>query len=399
MVPSSTSENGLLRSYWDGSRTLAAGLAGDRAPDAVLDAIACVARTASGTDAAAVVRASDAGRLWVATADGMPEDFLLFLRSFLLSECTASSAAVTERRTVAVPDIAAYYKEDQPMFADVRAHAARAGLGAVLSVPLVAGTKVLGTLNLYRRREHAWARGEIGLAGEFAEHAASALAFAVADDERRREAAALRRLTEALRQESHEYANRLHAISGLLELGDAGQARAFVTEVTSLHHRGVGAVLRRIKPPTLAGLLLMHMTLAAERGVTLELDPASRLAALPRRVDDVAAVTIVGNLVENAIDAAAAMDAPGRRRAVLRVDQDEHGVTIAVRDFGAGVAPEDVDDVLTLGFSRKPGHGGIGLALLRDRVAAVGGDVCVEHHADGVAFVIRLPHEASPDGV
>jgi two-component system CitB family sensor kinase len=220
----------------------------------------------------------------------------------------------------------------------------------------------------------------------------------VADDERRREAAALRRLTEALRQESHEYANRLHTISGLLELGDADRARSFATELTSLHHLGVAAVLRRIRPPTLAGLLLMHMTMAAEHGVTLELDPASRLAALPSRVDDVAAVTIVGNLLENAIDAAAAMDAPARRRVVLRADQHERGVTVTVRDFGAGVAPDDVDDVLTLGFSRKPGHGGIGLALLRDRVAAVGGDVRVEHHADGVAFVIDLPHAPPPHG-
>jgi sensor histidine kinase regulating citrate/malate metabolism len=108
-------------------------------------------------------------------------------------------------------------------------------------------------------------------------------------------------------------------------------------------------------------------------------------------VDDVAAVTIVGNLLDNAIDAAATMDAPGRRRAVLRIYQDACGVTVAIRDFGAGVAPGDVDDVLTLGFSRKPGHGGIGLALLRDRVAAVGGAVSIEHHADGVTFVIRLP--------
>src|ERR1700759_1345966 len=145
-----TPKNGLLRSYWDGSRTLAAGLAGDRAPDAVLDAIARVAHTASGTDAAAVVRASDGGRLWVATADGMPEDFMLFLRSFLLNGTTASMAAVTERRAVAVPDIATYYRQDRPMFADVREHAARAGFGAMLSVPLVAGEKVLGTLNLYR---------------------------------------------------------------------------------------------------------------------------------------------------------------------------------------------------------------------------------------------------------
>src|ERR1700754_3561160 len=100
--------HGSLRSYWDGSRTLAAGLVADPAPDAVLYAIARVAHTASGTDAAAVVRASDAGRLWVATADGMPEDFMLFLRSFLLNGSTASSAAVTERRAVAVADSATY---------------------------------------------------------------------------------------------------------------------------------------------------------------------------------------------------------------------------------------------------------------------------------------------------
>lgn len=389
-----------LASYWDAalavSRQLAEGDEGN--VEEILDAIAAGARAGAGVDAVAVVRASERGRPWLVTAYGMPDAYMLSLRALLVQGDSVSGRVIGERRTIGVTDIATDALYDAPAFEGVRTHSARAGLRALLSVPMASAhtDRPLGSLDLYRRDVHRWTREEIALAEGFAGHAAAALALAVTTDERRREAEALRRLSGALRRESHEYANRLHALSGLLELDDHASARRFLDELVALHHDGIAAVVRRIREPALAGLVLVQKNMAGERGVHLELAPSSYLEALPAHVSDAAAVTIVGNLLENAIDAAAAVDDPRRRRVLVRMRASDDEVRITVRDWGTGIAAEDEADLVTLGFSRKAGHAGIGLALVRDRVVAAGGTFGVRRHDEGVAFEVRLPFVAPP---
>jgi sensor histidine kinase regulating citrate/malate metabolism len=74
-------------------------------------------------------------------------------------------------------------------------------------------------------------------------------------------------------------------------------------------------------------------------------------------------------------------------------------VRIAVRDRGRGIAAGDEIDLVTLGYSRKPGHAGIGLALLTDRVVDAGGAFDIRRHAQGVTFEVRLPLAPPPCGL
>jgi signal transduction histidine kinase len=394
----SPSAPGSLDAYWDAALAVSQALGDADACDLdeILDAIAESARAAAGVDAVAVVRASDQGRPWLATERGLPDTYMSFLRSLPFQADTVSGRVIAERRAIDISDTF----DDAPLFAPARKQCARAGFRALLSVPLatVQADAPVGALNLYRRDVHDWTPEEIALAEGFARHAAAALALAVAGEERDRELEALRRLSGALRRESHEYANRLHALSGLLELEDTRRARSFVSELVALHHESVVAVVPRICEPALAGLVLVQMTMAGERGVRLELDQASHLDELPAHVSDAAAVTIVGNLLENAIDAAAAMDDPRRRRVVLRARVSDGEVRIAVRDWGRGIAAGDETDLVTPGYSRKPGHAGIGLALLNDRILDAGGALDIRRHAEGVTFEVRLPLAPPPCG-
>ncbi|MEZ2390147.1 ATP-binding protein [bacterium RCC_150] len=196
-------------------------------------------------------------------------------------------------------------------------------------------------------------------------------------------------LMEAMRALEHEYANRLHIVDGLLEMGDVDQAKSYVSQISTMS-RSLGEGLRaRIAPPELAALLLAKITVAAERDVHIEVTAESRLEC--PQVDQAELLTIVGNLLDNAVDALANMPRP--RTVTIQFD-DADGVFIAVRDNGPGVPAEKIDQVVVDGYSTKdprPGmRRGIGLALVRRIVHRAGGTLDV-FPGPGGNFEVWLP--------
>ena len=196
-------------------------------------------------------------------------------------------------------------------------------------------------------------------------------------------------LMEAMRALEHEYANRLHIVDGLLEMGEVDQARSYVSQISSMS-RSLGEGLRsRLAPPELAALLLAKITVAAEQDVHIEVTAESRLER--PRVDQAELLTIVGNLLDNAVDALAKTPRP--RTVTVQFD-DADGVFIAVRDNGPGVPAEKIDQVVVDGYSTKdprPGmRRGIGLALVRRIVHRAQGTLDV-FPGPGGNFEVWLP--------
>jgi two-component system CitB family sensor kinase len=208
----------------------------------------------------------------------------------------------------------------------------------------------------------------------------------------------IRGLMEAMRALEHEYANRLHIVDGLLEMGDVDQARSYVSQISTMS-RSLGEGLRaRIAPPELAALLLAKITVAAEQDVQMEVTAESRLER--PQVDQSELLTIVGNLLDNAVDALA--NTPRPRTVTVQFD-DADGVFIAVRDNGPGVPADKIDQVVVDGYSTKdprPGmRRGIGLALVRRIVHRAGGTLDV-FPGPGGNFEVWLPanpHVADED--
>ena len=202
-------------------------------------------------------------------------------------------------------------------------------------------------------------------------------------------------ITETLRAQTHEFANQLHTISGLIQLHEYDDVVTYVNGVShsrSSLHEGITS---RIADPALAALLIAKTSLAAERGVSLSLDEESWLG---RTSEELARdlTTVVGNLVDNAIDAAAGGPEP---RVGIRISETPRCVEVTVRDSGAGIDAEMAEKIFRQGFSTKGedvlGGRGFGLALTRLACRRRGGDVRVWNDG-GAVFAAHLAIDPLP---
>jgi two-component system, CitB family, sensor kinase len=197
-------------------------------------------------------------------------------------------------------------------------------------------------------------------------------------------------LTETLRAQSHEFANRLHTLVGLVELGRYDEAIKFVTDVSTARADLTERLQASISDAKLVALILAKVSLADERDVRLRVTDDSRIGD---QVSDVSEVlTVVGNLIDNAIDAAA--QAPGPRWVELTIVAVEHDLLVRVRDSGPGV-PQDMREAIfmygvTTKSSATGARRGLGLALVRQVVENRGGMISVGHDG-GAVFTAVLP--------
>jgi two-component system CitB family sensor kinase len=196
-----------------------------------------------------------------------------------------------------------------------------------------------------------------------------------------RELDSVRGLSEAMRAQAHEFSNRLHTLAGLLAMGELEEARRFIAEVADADAALRRALAERVADQRIAALLLAKSVVASERGIELELVEDARLET--ELVDVREGLTILGNLIDNALDAAAAGE---RHPPLVRVFiADELGaLLVRVRDTGSGVPPADRERVFQPGYSTKDGAGrGVGLSLIRQLVERRGGWVEVDDAKDG----------------
>jgi sensor histidine kinase regulating citrate/malate metabolism len=216
-----------------------------------------------------------------------------------------------------------------------------------------------------------------------------------------RELGSFRSTTDLLRAQTHEFANQLHTISGLIQIGEHEEVVRYV-EALSRHRASLDlAVTSRIQDTAVAALVLAKSAAAAERRVELRISERTGLDRLPPEVAaDVA--TVLGNLVDNAVEAVTgAADPAGGEPAWVEVEvrRDASCVEIVVRDSGPGVTPDLAREVFTHGFTTKAardGERGIGLALTRLVCHRRGGEVAVGGSGRGAVFTARLSVTRTP---
>jgi two-component system CitB family sensor kinase len=200
---------------------------------------------------------------------------------------------------------------------------------------------------------------------------------------------ASRTLTDTLRAQAHEFTNRLHTIAGLTELGEHDEVRRFVSGIVAAAEGWRREVVTRVGEPAAAALLVAKASLATERGVRLRLAEDTDLhPAGPDPGLGADLVTVLGNLVDNALDAVG----PAGGWVEIGLTEREGAVHVRVRDSGPGVASDLAEEVFRHGFTTKAaesesgsgaGGRGLGLAIVREVCLRRGGRVAVESGGPG----------------
>lgn len=203
----------------------------------------------------------------------------------------------------------------------------------------------------------------------------------------------VKQIVAALRATTHEFMNKLHTILGLIDLGEIAEAKKYIMSETEKHQKILSLVIRNIKNPSIAGLIIGKTSRANELGIIMKIDKESELSKNTGRIDSSVLITILGNLIENAMDVLKVSNTTPKKIDVL-IKEYSDKLLIKIADSGTGIKSEDIDRIFERGYSTKDGSRGQGLFIVKDIVEALKGNIKVESIlGQGSQFTVELPKE------
>lgn len=204
-----------------------------------------------------------------------------------------------------------------------------------------------------------------------------------------------RHIVSALRANNHEYMNKLQVISGLLQMGRDREALEYIGTISATHAQLITPVMQLIHNANVAALLLGKMNNMRELDIRMTLLANSSLPEHSRYLSTRELVKVIGNLVENAIEAVNAVTDDRERSIALQITEDAQGLLILISDSGIGIDPDTQSHIYDMGFSTKAEEGrGIGMSLIRDIVDRRGGSIEMDSEpGNGTTFTLIFNQE------
>lgn len=198
------------------------------------------------------------------------------------------------------------------------------------------------------------------------------------------------RFVDLLRAQTHEFKNKLHAVAGLIQLGAYEQAVDLITENYAASQGEFEKLRYTIKDAVTFGLLVGKMSRARELGIEFIVTPDTEMLDLPGQLTSGDMVIILGNLIENATEAAAGAI---NKRIILCIREEEAGLEIIVQNSGPWINESLGERIYARGISDKGAYRGYGLALASEKVKVNNG---VISHCNlpggGVEFKVWIPY-------
>lgn len=205
----------------------------------------------------------------------------------------------------------------------------------------------------------------------------------------------IRQYADSLRSQAHEYTNKLHTIAGLIQIGASDKALSLIGQENQAHQVLIKLLMDTVSDPILAGCLLGKFNRAKELGLDLYIDPESHMSDLSPHIPRDQLVSMVGNIIDNAMEACLMQNATGKQVSISMTDYGTD-LIFEVEDQGPGIDSNLHALIFTKGYSTKNGADhGIGLHLVQSLAARLGGYVAMEHAALGGSRVtISIPKQA-----
>lgn len=202
----------------------------------------------------------------------------------------------------------------------------------------------------------------------------------------------VKRYVDNLRIMRHEQLNRMTTLSGMLHMGRYEEAIGYIQAQSEHAQELLDFISSRFASPTLCGLLLGKAARAREKGVELAFDPACLMDKPFTMLSETELISIIGNLLDNAIEATQRSELPHAPVEVL-IKLTEHELIIEVADQGVGIDPELRERIFERGITTKiHGDHGIGLYLIESYVTQAGGAIEVADNTPrGAIFSLFIP--------
>ncbi len=202
----------------------------------------------------------------------------------------------------------------------------------------------------------------------------------------------VKRYVDNLRIMRHEQLNKMTTLSGLLHMGHYDEAIRFIQAQSEHAQELLDFLSARFSSPTICGLLLGKAARAREKGVELQLDPGCGMDKPFPTLPEAEVISIIGNLLDNAIEATQRAALPHAPVEVL-IRLNERELIIEVADRGIGIVPELRDHIFERGVTTKTrGDHGIGLYLIDSYVTQAGGTIEVaDNEPSGTIFSVFIP--------
>jgi two-component system, CitB family, sensor histidine kinase MalK len=194
---------------------------------------------------------------------------------------------------------------------------------------------------------------------------------------------------EALRAQAHEFMNRIHVILGMAQLECYEQLTEYINVIAKQYQNEVGNAARLIKDPVLAGFFMGKMSRAREIGVELILSDESIFPISSDTEITHEIVTILGNLVNNAMEA---VENSKLKQVRVELIYSDALLKIEVCDTGPGIATHWKEKIFTKGFSTRGINRGLGLFLVQRSLQKLNGKIqVISELGKGTCFVVNIP--------
>lgn len=202
-----------------------------------------------------------------------------------------------------------------------------------------------------------------------------------------------RRYAENLRVLRHEHLNWISTLSGLLHMKHYDEAIRLIETHSDRNQQILDYVSDTFKNHAIAGLLLGKFYRARELGLELVFDPGCQLASLPERLGEIEMMSVLGNLLDNAFDAARKVSEAGTKKITLFLSDAADDLVIEVADEGCGITEDVRERMFDRGISSSgAADRGIGLYLVHAYVIEAGGVITVEDNEPrGTIFSVFIP--------
>ena len=202
----------------------------------------------------------------------------------------------------------------------------------------------------------------------------------------------VKRYADNLRIMRHEQLNRMTTLSGLLHMGRYDEAIRYIQAQSEHAQELLDFISSRFSSPTLCGLLLGKAARAREKGVALRFDPGCSMKEPFTPLAESEVISIIGNLLDNAIEATQRAPLPHEPVEVL-ILLNERELIIEVADQGIGINAEIRERIFERGVTTKTqGDHGIGLYLIESYVTQAGGLIEVaDNTPHGTIFSLFIP--------